>query len=71
MKFVVDDGGREQAGYKGSTSDCVVRAISIAGGRPYQEVYDSINELGKASLVAVFTIIQLFSRMLECELELN
>ncbi len=44
MKFEFDDGGRAAAGYKGLTGDCVVRAISIAARRPYQEVYDAINE---------------------------
>jgi hypothetical protein len=44
MPFVQDDGGRAAAGYKGSTGDCVVRAIAIATQRPYQEVYDAINE---------------------------
>lgn len=38
------DGGRAAAGYKGSTGDCVTRAIAIVSGRPYQEVYDLINE---------------------------
>lgn len=40
-----NDGGREAAGYKGHTGDCVTRAISIATGIPYQQVYDRINEL--------------------------
>lgn len=40
--FTYDDGGRAAAGYKGTTGDCVVRAISIAAQRPYQEVYDEI-----------------------------
>lgn len=43
MDFVYDDGGRAAAGYKGTTSDCVVRAIAIALQKPYQEVYDEIN----------------------------
>ena len=40
--FTYDDGGRAAAGYKRMTGDCVVRAISIAAQRPYQEVYDEI-----------------------------
>lgn len=44
MKFQFNDGGREAAGYQGKTSDCVTRAIAIATGKPYQEVYDAINE---------------------------
>jgi hypothetical protein len=45
MKFVYDDGGRAAAGYRGRAGDCVVRAIAIATQRPYQEVYDAINNL--------------------------
>jgi hypothetical protein len=30
MSFVFDDGGRQAAGYKGSTSDCITLAIAIA-----------------------------------------
>ena len=43
MKYEYNDGGRSEAGYKGSTGDCVVRAISIASQKPYQEVYDLVN----------------------------
>jgi hypothetical protein len=42
MQFVYDDGGREAAGYKGKCGDCVVRAICIASGKPYIEVYNAI-----------------------------
>lgn len=41
--FHLDDGGRLAAGYKGKAGDCVVRAIAIATGRPYQQVYDLVN----------------------------
>jgi hypothetical protein len=44
MTFVFDDGGRVAAGYKGTTGDCVTRAIAIATGMPYQKVYDALNE---------------------------
>lgn len=47
MKFIYDDGGREAAGFKGETRDCVCRAISIATEMPYREVYDMINEYEK------------------------
>jgi hypothetical protein len=46
--FVFDDGGRAQAGYKGTTGDCVTRAVAIATRRPYQEVYDALNEAIRA-----------------------
>lgn len=42
MKFQFDDGGRVAAGFKGSTGDCVVRAVAIATGLPYQQVYDAL-----------------------------
>lgn len=48
MKFKFDDGGREAAGFKGTTGDCVTRAIAIATGKPYREVYDEINGLMKS-----------------------
>lgn len=42
MQFIRDDGGRAAAGYKGSAGDCVARAIAIATGRPYAEVYAAL-----------------------------
>lgn len=47
MEFKYNDGGREAAGYKGKTNDCVCRAIAIAAQLPYKEVYGVINEYGK------------------------
>ena len=47
MEWVFDDGGRAEAGFKGTTGDCVCRAIAIATQKPYKEVYDLINEYGK------------------------
>lgn len=47
MNFIYDDGGRAAAGWKGHASDCVCRAVAIATGKPYQEVYDALNALGK------------------------
>lgn len=48
MEFVFNDGGRADAGYKGTTGDCVCRAISIITGKSYKEVYDNINRLAKS-----------------------
>ena len=45
--FKYNDGGRKDAGFKGTTGDCAVRAISIATKKPYKEVYDEINLLSK------------------------
>lgn len=47
-RWVADDGGRADAGFRGDTGDCATRAIAIATGLPYQQVYDRINELAKA-----------------------
>lgn len=45
--FNLNDGGRIDAGYKGVTGDCVVRAIAIAVELPYQEVYDTLYDRAK------------------------
>jgi hypothetical protein len=45
MTFVFNDGGRAAAGFHGRAGDCVVRAIAIATGKPYREVYDALNAL--------------------------
>lgn len=42
MKFVRDDGGRATAGFKGTAGDCVARAVAIASGRPYADVYKAL-----------------------------
>lgn len=47
MDFVWNDGGRSACGFVGTTGDCVTRAIAVATGRNYRDVYD---ELGKRSL---------------------
>lgn len=43
MKHIYHDGGRAAAGFKGVARDCLVRALAITTGRPYQEVYDAVN----------------------------
>ncbi|MGI9345537.1 MAG: hypothetical protein ACR2PW_04650 [Gammaproteobacteria bacterium] len=40
--FQYDDGGRAAAGFKGEAGDCVCRAVTIASGRPYCEVYERL-----------------------------
>jgi hypothetical protein len=42
MQFVYDDGGRREAGFQGDAGDCVARAIAIASGRPYGEIYAAL-----------------------------
>lgn len=48
MQFIFDDGGRKEAGFKGGAGDCVVRAVAIATGQPYREVYDALGAGMKA-----------------------
>lgn len=40
--FVETDGGRHAAGFRGEAGDCVTRAIAIATGLPYRQVYDAL-----------------------------
>ena len=47
MRFQYNDGGRSVSGYKGTAGDCVTRAIAIATGKPYRDVYDALNILAK------------------------
>ncbi len=42
MRVVIDDGGRAEAGFKGTAGDCVARAIAIAAQLPYRQVYDAL-----------------------------
>jgi hypothetical protein len=44
MTYQYNDGGRQAAGFKGKTGDCVARAVAIASGRPYAEVYARLAE---------------------------
>lgn len=48
MDYVHTDGGRADAGFRGVTGDCVTRALSIATGIPYGEMYRTLGELAKA-----------------------
>lgn len=44
MKFNYNDGGRSAAGFKKSKAgDCVTRAVAIASGVPYMQVYDKLS----------------------------
>ena len=42
LGFEFNDGGREEAGFKGNAGDCVTRAIAIAEDRDYMEVRDDL-----------------------------
>ena len=48
MRYKYNDGGRSGAGFKGTTGDCGVRAIAIATGKPYKQVYDYVNHICKS-----------------------
>ena len=48
IPFNHNDGGRKDAGYKGFTSDCVIRSISIVSGIPYKKVYRELQKRQKA-----------------------
>jgi hypothetical protein len=41
--FQYNDGGRQDAGFKGIAKDCAVRAIAIATQLPYDKVYRELN----------------------------
>jgi hypothetical protein len=52
LPFKYNDGGRKKAGFKGTTGDCVTRAIAIALKQPYAEVYEWVNVLCAYSFTA-------------------
>lgn len=43
ITWTFDDGGRAAAGFRGDTGDCVVRAIAIATGLSYRQVYNDLH----------------------------
>lgn len=47
MKWKYNDGGRADAGFKGQAGDCVARAIAIASGEDYRQVYNDLAALNK------------------------
>lgn len=51
MQWERNDGGREAAGFRGTAGDCVVRAVAIATGQPYQIVYDALSDGCRAQRV--------------------
>lgn len=46
MNFNYNDGGRSKY-FKGNVGDCVTRAIAIATGRDYKEIYNLVAEYVK------------------------
>ena len=47
MNFIFNDGGRKEAGYKGSADDCAARAMSIALNIPYKTAYSELAKENK------------------------
>lgn len=47
MKFNYNDGGRSKY-FQGSANDCVTRAIAIATGKDYKEIYNLVAKEVKA-----------------------
>lgn len=45
--FQYDDGGRAAAGFQGTTGDCVIRAVAIATGKKYLDVYNTLSYFQK------------------------
>jgi hypothetical protein len=45
MEFIWDDGGRSDCGYVGLAGDCVTRAIAIATGTSYRDIYRTLGEI--------------------------
>jgi hypothetical protein len=39
-RWVYDDGGRKAVEFSDHSDDCACRAIAIATGKPYRQVYD-------------------------------
>lgn len=65
MNYIYDDGGRHLY-FKGETGDCVCRAIAIASGRDYKEIYDLLFATMKESpRNGINTRSPKFKRMME------
>ncbi len=47
MNFIFNDGGRKEAGYKGSAGDCGARAMAIALGMDYKSAYNLLAKANK------------------------
>ena len=47
LEYHYNDGGRAAAGFRGKTGDCLVRAVAIATGLPYRDVYHTVSSTMK------------------------
>jgi hypothetical protein len=60
IPFEQDDGGRAVAGFRGTTGDCVTRAIAIAAQRDYREVYDALHEAALSDAAYMRTLATVY-----------
>lgn len=44
IRICLTDGGRSEAGFRGSTGDCACRALAIAADIPYKIAYSLVNQ---------------------------
>ena len=49
IKFVYNDGGRSKYFKAKNVGDCVTRAIAIASGMDYKEIYDMVDKAEKTA----------------------
>lgn len=49
IEFKYNDGGRANAGFKGTAGDCVCRSIAIATEKSYKDVYHELSAILKSS----------------------
>ncbi len=47
MELIWNDGGRADSGYVGLAGDCVTRAIAIATGTSYRDIYNTLGAIGE------------------------
>lgn len=48
-RWEYSDGGRREAGFRGDTGDCFVRALAISAQLPYRDVYLSVRATMKVN----------------------
>ena len=53
LVFQYNDGGRAAAGYRGRVRDCATRAIAIATGSSYEDIYRALAQEAAAEAEAV------------------
>jgi hypothetical protein len=53
LVFQYNDGGRAAAGYRGRVRDCATRAIAIASGSSYEDIYRALAQEAAAEAEAM------------------